>query len=54
MAGGNISSIALNACLKAAAAGRQVATMQDVLSATQSECIKMGKTLTSAEVKGWV
>ncbi len=54
MAGGNISNIALNACMKTAQAGRQAVTMQDVLSATQSECIKMGKTLTNAEIKGWV
>lgn len=54
LAGGNISNIALNACFQAAQAERQAVTMKDMLNATKSECIKMGKTLTSAETKGWV
>ncbi|HEY9711255.1 MAG TPA: ATP-binding protein [Oculatellaceae cyanobacterium] len=53
VAGGNIRSIALNAAFIAADAGEPV-MMKHILSAAQSEYIKLEKTLTDTEVKGWI
>lgn len=53
VAGGNIRNIALNAAFLAADAGEMV-TMKHVLEATTSEYIKLERTLTDAETKGWV
>lgn len=52
VAGGNIRSIALNAAFIAADAGEPV-MMKHILSAAQSEYLKLEKTLTDTEVKGW-
>jgi hypothetical protein len=53
VAGGNIHSIALNATFLAADANSHV-TMRHVLAATRSEYAKMEKTLSEAEIGGWV
>jgi SpoVK/Ycf46/Vps4 family AAA+-type ATPase len=53
LAGGHIRNIALNATFRAARTGEAV-MMKHLLSAAQSEYIKLGKTLTDTEVKGWV
>ncbi|WP_414624338.1 ATP-binding protein [Calothrix sp. CCY 0018] len=53
VAGGNIRSIAMNAAFLAADAG-DVVTMNCILQAAKSECIKLERTLTDTEVKGWV
>jgi ATPase family associated with various cellular activities (AAA) len=52
-AGGNIRIIALNAAFMAADAGEAV-QMKHILKATQTEYEKLGKSLTSVEVAGWV
>lgn len=52
-AGGNIRIIALNAAFIAADAGEAV-QMKHILRATQTEYEKLGKSLTSVEVAGWV
>ncbi len=52
VAGGNIRNIALNAAFLAAEAGESV-MMKHLLSAAQSEYIKLEKTLTDTEIKGW-
>ncbi|MBD2343786.1 ATP-binding protein [Anabaena subtropica] len=53
VAGGNIRSIALNAAFLAADAG-EVVMMQHLLQAAKSEYIKLERTLTDTEIKGWV
>jgi hypothetical protein len=53
VAGGNIRNIALNAAFIAAELGESV-QMCHLLEATQAEYIKLERTLTEAEVKGWV
>ncbi len=53
VAGGNIRSIALNAAFLAADANDSV-TMYYMLQAAKSEYIKLERTLTDTEVKGWV
>jgi hypothetical protein len=53
VAGGNIRNIALNAAFLAAAADSPV-RMEHILRATRSECAKLEKSLTDAEVAGWV
>ena len=52
-AGGNIRIIALNAAFVAADAGEAV-QMKHILTATQTEYEKLGKSLTSVEVAGWI
>ena len=52
-AGGNIRIIALNAAFIAADAGEAV-QMKHILKATQTEYEKLGKSLTSVEVAGWI
>jgi SpoVK/Ycf46/Vps4 family AAA+-type ATPase len=52
VSGGTIRNIALGAAFHAAAEDRAVA-MADVLAATRTECAKLGKPLTDAEVAGW-
>ena len=52
-AGGNIRIIALNAAFVAADAGEAV-QMKHILQATQTEYEKLGKSLTSVEVAGWI
>ncbi|MBW4686854.1 MAG: AAA family ATPase [Komarekiella atlantica HA4396-MV6] len=51
--GGNIRTIALNAAFLAADAKEPV-QMKHLLRATQSEYLKLEKTLTDAEVSGWI
>lgn len=51
--GGNIRIIALNAAFLAADAGEPV-QMKHILQATQTEYEKLGKSLTSVEIAGWV
>jgi hypothetical protein len=53
VAGGNIRTIALNAAFLAAAAGTAV-QMEHILQATQQEYLKLERSLTDAEVKGWL
>ena len=53
VAGGNIRNIALNAAFIAADAGGPV-SMDHLLRAAQGEYTKLEKTLTDAEVRGWV
>ncbi len=53
VAGGNIRSIAMNAAFLAADAESPV-TMNCILKAAKSEYIKLERTLTDTEVKGWV
>jgi SpoVK/Ycf46/Vps4 family AAA+-type ATPase len=52
-AGGNIRIIALNAAFVAADAEEPV-QMKHILTATQTEYEKLGKSLTSVEVAGWI
>lgn len=52
-AGGNIRIIALNAAFIAADVGEAV-QMKHILTATQTEYEKLGKSLTSVEVAGWI
>jgi predicted nucleic acid-binding protein len=52
VAGGNIRNISLNAAFIAANAGEPI-RMQHVLRAARSEYIKLEKSLTSAETRGW-
>ncbi|NJM75006.1 MAG: ATP-binding protein [Acaryochloridaceae cyanobacterium RU_4_10] len=51
--GGNIRIIALNSAFMAADAGESV-QMKHILRATQTEYEKLGKSLTSVEVAGWI
>jgi SpoVK/Ycf46/Vps4 family AAA+-type ATPase len=53
VAGGNIRNIALNAAFIAADLEEPV-QMRHLLEAAQAEYIKLERTLTEAEVKGWV
>jgi hypothetical protein len=53
VAGGNIRNIALNAAFMAAEAGESV-MMKHLLTATKAEYIKLERTLTDEEIKGWV
>jgi hypothetical protein len=53
VAGGNIRTIALNAAFIAAAAGKPI-QMGHILAATQQEYLKLERTLTDTEVRGWV
>ncbi len=53
VAGGNIRNIALNAAFLAADDGAPV-RMSHLLSAAQSEYVKLEKSLTEAEVRGWL
>lgn len=53
VAGGNIRNIALNAAFLAADAGEAV-QMKHVLRAARTEYIKLEKSLTEAEIGGWV
>ena len=52
ISGGQIRSIALNAAFLAADAGRAV-TMADIRAAARNEYVKLEKTLTDTELKGW-
>jgi ATP-dependent 26S proteasome regulatory subunit len=53
VAGGNIRNIALNSAFIAADANEPVG-MKHILAAAKSEYVKLERTLTDAEVKGWV
>jgi ATP-dependent 26S proteasome regulatory subunit len=53
VAGGNIRNIALNAAFLAAVAGEPV-RMAHVLRAARTEYHKLEKSLTDAEIEGWV
>ncbi|MDK3155480.1 AAA family ATPase [Kamptonema cortianum] len=53
VAGGNIRNIALNAAFLAAEAGEAV-MMKHILQASKSEYLKLERSLTDAEVRGWV
>lgn len=53
VAGGNIRNIAMNAAFLAADSGEAV-QMKHILQATKSEYLKLEKTLTDTEIKGWV
>ncbi len=53
VAGGNIRNIALNAAFLAADAGEPV-QMPHLLAAARSEYIKLEKTLTESEIRGWL
>lgn len=53
VAGGNIRNIALNAAFLAAEAGEPV-QMQHLLRAAHSEYAKLERSLTEAEIKGWL
>jgi hypothetical protein len=51
--GGNIRNIAMNAAFLAADS-RESVQMKHILQATRSEYLKMERTLTDAEIKGWI
>ncbi|HEY9613656.1 MAG TPA: ATP-binding protein, partial [Allocoleopsis sp.] len=53
VAGGNIRNIALNAAFLAADAGEPV-MMKHILQSAKSEYVKLERSLTDAEIKGWV
>ena len=53
VAGGNIRNIAINAAFLAAEAGEPV-MMKHILEATKSEYIKIERTLTESEIRGWL
>jgi ATP-dependent 26S proteasome regulatory subunit len=53
VAGGNIRNIAMNATFLAAKA-RQPVQMSHLFAAAASEYLKLERTLTDAEVKGWI
>lgn len=53
VAGGNIRNIAVNAAFNAADEGSAI-EMKHILSAAQSEYIKLERPLTDAEVRGWI
>jgi ATPase family associated with various cellular activities (AAA) len=52
VSGGNIRNIALSAAFLAAESDQAIA-MQHLLGATQSEYLKLERTLTEAEIRGW-
>ncbi|MDX2241491.1 MAG: ATP-binding protein [Leptolyngbyaceae cyanobacterium bins.302] len=55
IAGGNIRNIALNAAFLAAEKGKDnPITMAHLLKAAQSEYLKLERTLTDAEIQGWL
>lgn len=53
ISGGNIRNIAINAAILAADAEESV-MMKHILKATQSEYLKLERTLTENEIKGWI
>jgi AAA+ superfamily predicted ATPase len=53
VAGGNIRNIAINAAFLAAEADEPV-MMKHILEATKSEYIKIERTLTESEIRGWL
>lgn len=53
VAGGNIRCIALNAAFRAAQLNQPIA-MEHLLHATRNEYMKLERTLTEAEIKGWL
>lgn len=53
VSGGNIRNIALNAAFLAADAGEPV-MMKHVLQSAKSEYLKLERTLTDVEIKGWI
>ena len=53
VAGGNIRNIALNAAFMAADAGEPV-QMKHLLIAARTEYMKLERTLTDAEIRGWL
>lgn len=53
VAGGNIRNISLNAAFLAANAGEPV-MMKHILQATKSEYVKLERSLTDVEIKGWI
>jgi AAA+ superfamily predicted ATPase len=53
VAGGNIRNIALNAAFMAAD-GREAVGMKHLLNAARSECAKLERSLSEAEIGGWV
>jgi AAA+ superfamily predicted ATPase len=53
VAGGNIRNIALNAAVLAADADEPV-MMKHILRATKSEYLKLERTLTDSEIRGWI
>ncbi|HEY9835145.1 MAG TPA: ATP-binding protein [Stenomitos sp.] len=53
VAGGNIRNIALNAAFLAADAGEPV-MMKHILQSAKSEYVKLERSLTDAEIRGWV
>jgi ATP-dependent 26S proteasome regulatory subunit len=53
VAGGNIRNIALNAAFLAAEAGEAV-MMKHILQAAKSEYLKLERSLTDAEIRGWL
>ena len=53
LAGGNIRGVARNAAFLAAAAGEPI-TMRALLEATRIEYAKLGRSLPSEEIRGWV
>jgi len=53
VAGGNIRNIALNAAFMAADAGEAV-QMKHLLIAARTEYVKLERTLTDAEIRGWL
>jgi hypothetical protein len=53
VAGGNIRNIALNAAFLAAD-NQEPVRMSHLLRAAQSEYTKLEKSLTEAEIRGWV
>ena len=53
VAGGNIRNIALNAAFRAADAGEPV-QMKHLLIAARTEYVKLERTLTDAEIRGWL
>ncbi|MBD1880513.1 AAA family ATPase [Coleofasciculus sp. FACHB-T130] len=53
VAGGNIRNISLNAAFLAANAGEPV-MMKHILQATKSEYVKLERSLTDVEIKGWL
>ncbi len=53
VSGGNIRSIALNAAFLAAKS-REPVSMSHIAQASQREYLKLGRSLTDSEIKGWV
>jgi hypothetical protein len=53
VAGGNIRNIALNAAFLAAESGQPV-RMEHLLRAARDEYAKLDKSLTEAEIRGWI